>query len=300
MPDRVNLQTVINSTILDIQLSTFRMQRLQEQIASGKKINRPSDDPSGARKVLSLRSEGLRLEQYSKNIQTSIRSIEFSTSTLHDTTTFIQRVQELTIQGVNGATDQAGRDAIASEINGILEAILQIANSSRMGLYIFAGTETTTMPFEATRNAEGDITAITYKGNREKIKYPVGPGSSTQVNQPGAEVFIDSKIFTTLMAIRDNLAGGALEFARAELDNIKNAHTDILQFVSKGGAIVSALEFSDNRMKDAKVSLEGTLGEVEGADLAELILKLKEQENILQAVLASGVFILNTSILDFM
>ncbi len=300
MTERVNLETFINSTIASVQLSSFRMQKYQEKITTGKEINRASDDPAGARKVLSLRSEGLKLEQYSKNIISSIQSLEFTTSTLNGAADFLARAQELAIQGVNGATDQEGRDAVASEINGILESMLQVANTSRMGRYIFAGTKTTTTPFEVTRNSAGDISGVTYNGNREKIKYPVGPGFSSQVNQPGEEVFMDNNLLASIISLRDNLANGAVNLALDNLGDIKDAYTDVTQFIAKSGAVASALEFSDNRIADTKVALQATLGDLEGADLAEIILKLKEQEGILQAALASGMFMLNTSILDYM
>ena len=300
MTERVTLETIINSTIASVQLSSLRMQKYQEKITTGKEINRASDDPAGTRKVLSLRSEGLKLEQYSKNIVSSIQSLEFTTSTLNGAANFLQRVQELAIQGVNGATDQEGRNAVASEINGILESMLQIANASRSGRYIFAGTKTTTMPFEVTRNSAGEISGVTYNGNREKIRYPVGPGFSSQVNQPGEEVFMDNNLLASLISLRDNLANGAVSLASGNLGNVKNAHTDITHFMSKAGAVASALEFSDNRIKDTQVALQATLGDIEGADLAEIVLKLKEQEGVLQAALASGMFMLNTSILDYM
>ena len=300
MTERVTLETIINSTIASVQLSSLRMQKYQEKITTGKEINRASDDPAGTRKVLSLRSEGLKLEQYSKNIVSSIQSLEFTTSTLNGAANFLQRVQELAIQGVNGATDQEGRNAVASEINGILESMLQIANASRSGRYIFAGTKTTTMPFEVTRNSAGEISVVAYNGNREKIRYPVGPGFSSQVNQPGEEVFMDNNLLASLISLRDNLANGAVSLASGNLGNVKNAYTDVTQFISKGGAVASALEFSDNRIKDTQVALQTTLGDLEGADLAEIVLKLKEQEGVLQAALASGMFMLNTSILDYM
>ncbi len=300
MTARVNLETFINSTIANIQSSSVRMQEYQEKITTGKEINRASDDPAGARRVLSLKAEGLQLEQSSKNIISSTQSLEYNASALNGAADYLSRIQELAIQGVNGSTDQAGRNAVAAEVNGILESMVQVSNTSRMGLYIFAGTKTTTRPFEPTRNSAGDVSAVTYMGNREKIKYPVGPGFSSQVNQPGAEAFMDNDLFSSIISLRDNLASGAIQFAKNELTNIENAHTDISHFISKAGATASALEFSDNRIKDTQVALQSTLGEIEGADLAEIVLKLKEQEGILQASLASGMFMLNTSILNYM
>jgi flagellar hook-associated protein 3 FlgL len=275
------------------------MHKLQEQIATGKKIIRPSDDPDGARKVLNFRSEDLKLEQFSKNVQTSMQSIQFSESILQNTADTINRVQELIVQGVNPATAQGVRNVIAKEIDGMLESVLANANSQRLGRYIFAGTETSTRPFETTRNAKGEVTAVTYMGNREKIEYSVGPGMNVQVNHTGAEVFMDSKIFTTLIEIRDNLTSGALEFVKAGLDDIVNVQEGIMDSITKAGATVNNLEFTDNRIKDAKISFAAALGEVEGADIAELVLKLKEQENIFQAALASGVLLFNNSILDY-
>jgi len=300
MTERVTLETIINSTIANVQLSSFRMQEYQEKITTGKEINRASDDPAGTRRVLSLRAEGLQLEQYSKNIVSSIQSLEYNSSALNGAADLLSRIQELAIVGVNGATDQEGRNAIASEMNGILESILQVANTSRMGLYIFAGTKTTTRPFESTRNSAGDVSAVTYMGNREKIKYPVGPGFSSQVNQPGAETFMDNNLFSSIISLRDNLASGAIQFAKDEMTNVENAHTDITHFMSKAGAVASALEFSDNRIKDTQVALQATLGDIEGADLAEIVLKLKEQESVLQAALAAGMFMLNASNLFYM
>lgn len=299
MPDRVNLETLINTTIMNAQLSSFRMQKLQEQISTGKKINRPSDDPDGSRKILNLRSEDLKLDQYSANVQSSIKSIEHSEAVLQNTVNLIQKVQEITVHGVNATTEQATREVIATEIDQILESILQDANSKRLGRYIFAGTETSTMPFETTRNSEGKVIAVTYTGNREKIEYQVGPGINVQVNHTGAEIFIDTKLFDTLIAIRDNLANGAIQLAAGGLDDLENAHSSILDSITKGGATISNLEITDNRIKDAKLSFANEIGEIESADIAELVLKLKEQESIFQATLASGAFILQTSILDF-
>ncbi len=299
MPSRINLETLINSTLMNIQLSASRMQKLQEQVATGKKINRPSDDPDGARKVLNFRSEDLKLDQYSKNVLTAIQSLEFSESILQNTSDTINKVQELIVQGVNPTTEQGVRDVIAKEIDEILESVLADSNSQRLGRYIFAGTETSTKPFETTRNAKGEITAVTYMGNREKIEYTVGPGMNTQVNHTGAEVFVESKIFDTLIAIRDNLANGALEFAKAGLDDIVSVQEGIMDSIVKAGATATTLEFTENRIKDAKISFADALGEIEGADIAEVVLKLKEQETILQAAMASGLLVFETSILDY-
>ncbi len=204
------------------------------------------------------------------------------------------------MQGINATTDSDGRKAIASEINELVESVLQSANSTRLGRYIFAGTATKTVPFETTRNSNGEISAVVYKGNREKIEYPVGPSTTVQVNQTGNEVFIDNKLFSSIINIRDSFASGTAVSAQNELDNLDNAHNSILNSIAKAGGIVNTLELTGNRITDTKLSINEVLATTESADITELVLKLKEQENIFQASLASGSVIFNTSILDYL
>ena len=299
MATRVNLETFISSTLANVQKSTSNMSRLQEQISTGKKVNRASDDPAGARKILSLRSEDLRLDQYASNIQTATQSLDFNAAALSNTSDIVQRITELTMQGVSGATDQSGRTIIANEINQLLETIMQSANSQRLGRYTFAGTETTTEPFVATRNASGNISSVSYNGNRETIQYNVGPNTNTTVNLTGDEVFVKTRLFQTIVRIRDNLKDGAITFATNELTNLDNASQNILNSIAKAGGISSTLELTGNRIDDTKLSLQEVLASAESADIAELVLKLTEQQSIFEASLSSGSYIFKTSILNY-
>ena len=299
MATRVNLETFISSTLANVQKSTSNMSRLQEQISTGKKVNRASDDPAGARKILSLRSEDLRLDQYASNIQTATQSLDFNAAALSNTSDIVQRITELTMQGVSGATDQSGRTIIANEINQLLETIMQSANSKRLGRYTFAGTETTTEPFVATRNSSGNISAVSYNGNRETIQYNVGPNTNTTVNLTGDEVFMKTRLFDTIVKIRENLLDGAITFATNELTNLDNGAQNILNSIAKAGGISSTLELTGNRIDDTKLSLQEVLASAESADIAELVLKLTEQQSIFEASLSSGSYIFKTSILNY-
>ncbi|MGR3292736.1 MAG: flagellar hook-associated protein FlgL [Candidatus Scalindua sp.] len=300
MTTRVNLETFISTTLANVQKATSNMSKLQEQISTGKRVNRPSDDPAAARKILSLRSEDLRLNQYASNIQTATQALDFSASVLQNTSDILQRITELTMQGVSDSTDQSRRTIIANEINQLLETIIQTANAKRLDRYTFAGTETTTVPFVSTRNSSGNISIVTYNGNREKIEYNVGPNTNTVVNLTGDEVFMSSNLFNTIIQIRDNLLDGSVIFARNELDNLDNASKNILNAIAKAGGISSTLQLTGNRIADTRLSLQEVLASTESADIAELVLRLTEQQNIFEASLASGAYIFRTSILNYL
>ncbi len=133
MSTRVNLETFISTTLANVQKSTSNMSRLQEQISTGKKVNRASDNPADARKILSLRSEDLKLDQYASNIQTATQTLDFSAAALTNTSDILQRITELTMQGVGGSTDRGGRAIIANEVSRLLETIMRSASSERLG-----------------------------------------------------------------------------------------------------------------------------------------------------------------------
>ncbi len=299
MTTRVTLETFVNSTLSSVLKSTSNMNKLQEQISTGKKINRPSDDAAGARKILSLRSDSLRLDQYTSNIQTATSAINYNESTLNTIANVLQRITELTIQGISDTSGQETRNINASEINQLLDTVLQGANSKRLGTYTFAGTETTTEPFTITRNSAGEINKVAYNGNREKIEYNIGPNTNAQVNQTRAEIFMDTDLFGSIIRVRDNLASGAITFASNELDNLESAAQNIRNSIAKAGSIASTLELSSNRIEQTKISLRETLASTESADIAETILKLTEQQSIFEASLASSSYIFKASILDY-
>ncbi len=298
MGTRVNLETFISTTLANVQKSTANMSRLQEQISTGKRVNRASDDPAAARKILSLRSEDLSLDQYASNIQTATQALDYSASSLQSTSDILQRITELTMQGVSSSTDQSGRTIMANEINQLLETIMQSANSKRLGRYTFAGTKTTTEPFVTTRDSSGKISAVTYQGNREVIEYNVGPNTNSVVNLTGDEVFMSSNLFQSIIRARDNLESGAISFAQNELDNLDNAQQTILNSIAKAGGISGTLQLTANRIADTKLSLQEVMASAESADIAELVLKLTEQRSMFGASLSSGSCIFKTSILN--
>ncbi len=297
MPSKVTLETLVNTTLKKVNSSTSRMQQLQEQISSGKKINRPSDGPAAARRILSLNTENHKLEQYSSNIQKATEDLAENERVLINVEEHITRLRELTTQGNNDTNGPVERKTISIDINAILESLLQEANTKSSERYTFAGTKTTTKPFTATYGANNKITDVTYNGNQGKIEYRVGPGATVQINQTGEEAFVDTQLFTTIISIRDNFENGVKS---SGLDELNDAHGSITGLVAKAGSVAKTLELTENRIEDAKLSIANSLGETEGADLTEVILKLKEQENIFQATLASSTLIFSTSILDYL
>lgn len=302
MPFRITQESLNRTTLSNINLNYKKIQAIQEKLSSGKQINRPSDDPSGTRKVLGLRAEELQVQQFLDNTETAKEQINYTSNTLESLEELFSKIKNLAIQAGNDTLGQSDRNIIANELDELLESVLQNANTDNNGRYIFSGTKTLTSAFTATRDSNGNITSVSYNGNNEEIKYQIGPNTFIQVNLPGGKLFQDNKAFSTLISLRDALKASTFDSAafsslRNTFDTAKNAlSTEITKF----GAKANRLEMTTNSLENSQTALKELISYTEDADVASLVVNLQHQENVLQSSLKTGAMVIQQTLLDFL
>ncbi|MBI2470973.1 MAG: flagellar hook-associated protein FlgL [Planctomycetes bacterium] len=302
MPFRVTQESLSRTTLSNIRLNYKKMQETQEKLSSGKQINRPSDDPSGTRKVLGLKSEEFQVKQFLNNTETAKEQINFTSNTLESIQDIFSKIKELTIQASNDTLGQSEREIIAGELNELTESVLQFTNTDNDGRYIFSGTKTHTHAFAATRDSSGTISSVSYGGNNEEIKFQIGPNTFIQVNLPGGKLFQDNKVFSTLISLRDNLKAGTFDSSTfSSLRSDLNTASDALSTeITKYGAKANRLELTANSLDNSQAALKELVSYTEDADMASLIMDLQHQENVLQSSLQTGAKIIQPTLLDFL
>ena len=302
MPFRIAQESLNRTALSNINLNYKKIQETQEKLSSGKRINRPSDDPSGTRKVLGLKAEESQVQQFLDNTETAKEQINFTSNTLESIQDIFSKIKELTIQASNDTLGQSERKIISGELDELLESVLQNANTDNNGRYVFSGTQTLTSAFTATRDSNGNISSVSYNGNNEEIKYQIGPNTFIQVNLPGGKLFQDNKAFSTLVSLRDSLKASTFDSTafsnlRNTLDTATNAlSTEITRF----GAKANRLEMTTNSLENSQTALKELISYTEDADVASLIMDLKHQENVLQSSLKTGAMVIQPTLLDFL
>ena len=162
------------------------LSKTQLQIASGRRILRPSDDPAGAARGLELAQSIGTIESYQKNIDLADSRMRLEESVLTSVGDNLQRIRELTVQGLNASQTAEDRHKIGVEVSERLDQLLQLANSTDgNGEYLFAGLRSRTQPF--TR--EGGL--VSYHGDQGARSAQVGPNRQMGTNHSGFEVFMD-------------------------------------------------------------------------------------------------------------
>jgi flagellar hook-associated protein 3 FlgL len=301
MPSRITQESMSRTTLSNIKLNFKKMQEIQEKMSSGKQINRPSDDPSGARKVLGLKTEILQIDQFVDNAKTAQQQMEYTSSALENIQEILSKVNELAIQASNDTLSQAERKIQARELDQMIESVLQFANMDNDGRFVFSGTKTFTVAFTATYT-NGNISGVTYNGNNEEIKYQVGASSYVKTNLPGGAFFNDKKIFSNLISMRDALDASSFNasaFSSLRQD-LATAIDAVSSEVTKFGAKQNRLEITVNRLEETKISMRELISNTEDIDVASLVMDLKNQENILQSSLQTGARVIQPTLLDFL
>lgn len=297
---RVTQGMMVQRSLNNLNQQLRHISVLQEQLATGLRVNRPSDDPIDARRAMNLRTIISKNEQFQANIFDSSPHLEESASTLLNIVDIVLRALELTTRGANETLAQPQLDAIALEIDELLEAAVVSGNHRTSNRSIFAGTQTLADAFDVTRVA-GQITAVTYAGNDQSIEINISDGVRTGINVTGADAFQSNvDIFAMLIGIRDDLlAGDQASLRNVRLAELETGREQTLTAVAQIGAIQNRLERVSNDLQDFNIGFQELLSEKIDADFAETVLGLTVAETAFRAALNATARVIQPSLLDF-
>ncbi|NIA15419.1 MAG: flagellar hook-associated protein 3 [Nitrospiraceae bacterium] len=298
---RVTQGLMVQRALNNINRQTRSLLDLQEQLATGLRVNTPSDDPLAARRAIDIRASIDENEQYLTNISSTGPQLQETATTLQTVIDNLQRARELTLQGASGTYSQTQLDVIAVEVDQILEAVLAEGNHQTNGRFIFGGTRTLNASFVATHDTDGRITAVTYEGNDEFIEVGVGSGVSVNTNEPGNRAFQGTQdVFQMLIDIRDNLlAGDQSSLQGPRLEELSAAQDQLLLSMAGVGAIQNRLERLTVNMEDSVLQLQAALSDNIDADYAETVLNLNAQSNAFSAALNAAARVIQPTLLQF-
>jgi flagellar hook-associated protein 3 FlgL len=303
MSTRITNLMVSRSILTDLNDVSSRLSETQRRMSSGKQITRPSDDPYGTSRALTLHSDVEGVQQYQRNIGEAVAWQNVTDAALSKMTDAVHRARELTIQGASDSAGPAAKSAAAAEIDQLIESIKQEANASYGGRYVFAGTATNVRPY-----TQGG--ADTYAGNTGTVAREIGPGVSVQVNVLGSTVLgngqaaNDGKLLDVLRDISAHLKSGTVTDANllrgADLKGLETNLDALNQARATVGATTNRLESADSRLMEVEESTAKLLSDVEDADMAKTIVDYSMQQSVYQSALKAGANIVQQSLLDFL
>lgn len=315
---RITNNVLSRNLLLNLQAAQGRIDKLQNQLSSGQKINRPSDDPVGAENSLRFKSSIAYVERLKANAKEGIAYMDTADDALGEMTSMIQRAKELAISASNTATvTEEDREKMAIEIDQIRDHLVQLANTKTGTKYIFGGTANT----EPYPKGTGS-----WQGSDDIMKFQVGSDLSIEVSANGQELFgvgweyaeiipatdpptyeykegtgSGIAMFDTLTELSEAMRSSDFgeksdEFlAKLELqaDHISDVRAQL-------GARQNRMDSVYNQLDSTSANLGDSLANVLYADIAETLVDFKTQDSVYQAALAVGTRIIQPSLADFL
>ncbi|EIC29557.1 MULTISPECIES: flagellar hook-associated protein FlgL [Methylomicrobium] len=282
---QLSLNSILNQQV--------RLSQTQMQLSSGKKILAPSDDPAAAARVVDLNQNLNQTEQYQRNIDTARQRLSLQDGLLQNAVDIFQQINELGIQGLNDTNSPSDRNAIATEMEGLKDQLVAIANSRNAnGEYVFAGFKSDTQPFEKVP-APGGGYAYGGDGNQRQIQ--IGTDRLVADGNPGESVFgvptgapppagpspgIDNA-FEAIDKFIADLKSNAPE--SSSLDDIKQSMERIINVQSSIGVRLNVLDQQENMHADQVLNIQTVLSGIEDVDYADAISRFSLQSTALQA-----------------
>jgi flagellar hook-associated protein 3 FlgL len=301
---RVTQNMMSNLFVRNLQKQTEAMLQRQEQIVTQKRINRPSDDPSGMARVLDGRSTLTAIDQYVENIKQGKTRLELNEEILNQVDDLVQQARELaeTNSGAEITADQ--RAGTAENIKEIYDQVMQLANSRSGGNYMFAGYQTDTAPF--TR--DGNYNA-TYHGDSGSFQIPVVDNVRVSVDADGQNYFQDAtaggvKIFDQLRDLINGLENTDLVAGTAQIqatvDPLENAHIQIMDKRSEGAPKLYRLQASEQYWTNFKTKVQDAIGRDEDADITKVAVELNNLQTAYETSMAAAAKIIQRGLVDFL
>lgn len=273
----------------------------QEQLATGKKINRPSDDPFGAAVVLDLRNTQASIEEFTKVANLADTSLTDTDSALNSYQNLLDRVNALLTQGISDTTTAESKKLIAVELDSISQDILKIANSRSGERYVFGGTQQNQPPFDPNTFLPNPNQSFSKLVQLEPNQPPV----ETEVTANSVFSSATGNIFNTISNATAALKGtgnaaadkASLNSSLLELNGfIQQADSTITKVGKNLNQVQSALE----RLGQSSFSAEEQAQSIEAVDFAKAATQLVESGRALDAILSSSSAISKRSLIDFL
>jgi flagellar hook-associated protein 3 FlgL len=304
---RITTSMVQRNVLSDLNSISERLTRAQMKAASNREISRPSDDPFNTSRAMALRQNLEGTRQYQRNVGDAMGWQEATEQALARITESAQRARDLLVLGGSDSTDQTSRNAIAAELEQLIESVKQNASTTYRGSYLFAGAETGTRPYEpgADDGYHGDDAG--FAPGVPGIVREIGPGVTMTINVVGHEVLgrgpsaADDKLLDVLRDAVDHLrTGDGAALRTGDLTRLDTNLESLLEVRAANGARSNRLEAALTRLDEVEESTVRQLSETEDADIAETLIELNSQTAAYQAALRAGASIVQSSLMDFL
>lgn len=295
---RVN-PNMVPDILASISQSESSLQTALQEVATGKAVSVPSDNPSASAQMVQNTIETANVDQYTQNVSSVQSRVQTADSALSSVVSSLTQAISLGTEGANGTSNASNRQSIATQVQGILSSVVSQANLSYQGSFLFGGTANSQAPYTADSTS---TSGYTYNGNSDSNSVQVGDNLSVQVNLPGSQIFSNSN--TNVLGSLNSLITALQSGDSSGIATATSAVSTALSYVSQQrvfyGNAESQLSSQDTYLQQVTVNLASQQNSLIGIDEAKAATDLSQAETANSAALAAAAKVMPTTLLSYL
>jgi flagellar hook-associated protein 3 FlgL len=290
---------MVPDILADLQQSQAAVNTALQEVATGKSVEVPSDNPVAAADMVQNTIETANVDQYTQNVSSMLSMVQAAGSSLGSVVTSLTQAISLGTEGANGTNNTSNLQAIASQVQGILQTVVSQANASYLGTYLFGGTENSSAPYTASSSSPS---GYTYNGNNNVNSVAVGDDMNVQVNLPGSQIFSNSS--TDVLGSLSSLVSALQSGNSSEIQSATSAVTTALNYVSQQqvfyGNAESQLNSQETYLQQETVNLTSQQSSLVDVNEAQAATDLSQAETANNAAEAAAAKVLPDTLLNYL
>lgn len=296
---RISDSMKFRQVVANMQTSQRGMSDVQQQVSSGKRIQKPSDDPNAAAVIMQTRADLRGIEQFERNIGQAISRIEREESVLNQLGDALNRALQLAVSQADDTSNATTRQQVKYEIDNLLGFVVGLGNTPWGESFLFGGHQSDVAPFDPANPLAPRTPAELAKLDQPHL-VEVSPGQRVPSNHNGKEIFLDSRALQAIRDLSNALGADDAPAIRASMDTLTFATQRVQDHLGDVGGRYNHLEITQERLKMANLSTTSLRSELEDVDVAKSMVDLMARQSSLQASFMATSRILSLNLTDYL
>lgn len=302
---RVTNSIITRNSQYRLQSGLAGVDRLREDISSGLRIRKMSDDPTSASEVVRVGSSMRAITQFRRNINLGVSRATAEENVLDQLGNALSRGVELGIQAASATSNAQSRTIVKGEVDQLLDLAAQLGNTRFGDEYLFGGTRGGEAPFVTPPPASpASFSALTLNGNpvdpSGNPTLEIGDNKFVTPTHNGTQVLLDTDSLAALRALSDALGANDTTAIRAATDRLTAANSNVQALVGTQGARINEMEEANTRLDQMENDLLAYRSDLRDTEIDKAMVDLVGKQTLYQAAMGATSRILGLSLANYL
>ncbi len=305
---RITNNFIQANALANLQTNMQRMSESQQQVSSGLRIQKASDDPAGASRAIQTRGSIRALDQYQRNISLANTRAATEETALSQLGDILTRAKQLAISQGTATADANTRATTKVEVDQLLQAVIQLGNTQDGDEYLFGGKWGDQAPFDAAQTAQSPY-YVSLDPDTGLPRQPSGvnqteisAGRYMQATHDGKQVLIDSGVLAAIKELSDALADTSAPQTAIQTSagSIDTAFDNLQVLIGENGARVNQLDVTSANLAAFSINLKTLKSDVEEVDIEQAVTELVSRQTAYQAAMLATSRVMGLTLADYL